>query len=63
MQTTVTVAGKTTDVVNTTFGIRSAVFDASNGLLLNGFSVKVYGMCNHQVEHVTLIGRPCFLLF
>jgi len=36
------------DSVNTTFGIRQAVFDSDTGFHLNGRRVKVQGMCNHQ---------------
>ena len=36
------------DSVNTTFGIRQALFDPDNGFYLNGRQVKVQGMCNHQ---------------
>jgi beta-galactosidase len=32
----------------TEFGIRSVVFDAERGLLLNGEPVKIKGTCNHQ---------------
>ncbi len=30
------------------FGIRTAVFDADKGFILNGNSVKIQGTCNHQ---------------
>jgi beta-galactosidase len=36
------------DRYETRFGIRSATFDAENGLLVNGKSVKLKGTCNHQ---------------
>eukprot|EP01065_Artemidia_motanka_P025116 TRINITY_DN2_c0_g1_i3.p1 TRINITY_DN2_c0_g1~~TRINITY_DN2_c0_g1_i3.p1 ORF type:complete len:808 (+),score=252.48 TRINITY_DN2_c0_g1_i3:52-2475(+) len=36
------------DTEETTFGIRSVVFNANQGLLLNGVPTKVQGMCNHQ---------------
>ena len=41
-------AGKTLDAQQFTFGIRSAVFDAEKGFLLNGKSLKIQGTCNHQ---------------
>eukprot|EP00937_MAST-01D_sp_MAST-1D-sp2_P006769 g6769.t1 len=40
--------GRATDAVNTTFGVRQAVFSPSEGLVLNGRNVKVRGMCAHQ---------------
>ena len=40
--------GKTTDSVETTFGIRTIRFDAERGLFLNGKPVKIKGTCNHQ---------------
>jgi beta-galactosidase len=36
------------DSVNTTFGIRNAIFDANTGLLINGFPVKLTGFAMHQ---------------
>jgi beta-galactosidase len=36
------------DVVNTTFGVRKAVFDADKGFFLNDKSVKIKGTCQHQ---------------
>ena len=46
--TTVSVDGKTVDQKETTFGIRTAVFDADKGFLLNGKPYPIYGVCNHQ---------------
>ena len=40
--------GVTTDLRETTFGIRSIHFDANTGFLLNGKPVKLKGTCNHQ---------------
>jgi beta-galactosidase len=37
-----------TDQVETTFGIRTVGFDATNGFLLNGKHYEIYGTCNHQ---------------
>ncbi|MGA3094983.1 MAG: beta-galactosidase GalA [Bryobacteraceae bacterium] len=37
-----------TDRYETPFGIRTCVFDAARGFLLNGKSVKLKGTCNHQ---------------
>jgi beta-galactosidase len=36
------------DVYNTTLGIRTAVFDADKGFLLNGRQVKLNGVCLHH---------------
>ena len=46
--TEVQVAGSVVDRYETPFGIRTAVFDAAKGLLLNGKPVKLKGTCNHQ---------------
>ena len=46
--TTVLVDGKTVDRQATTFGIRTAVFDADKGFVLNGKPYPIYGTCNHQ---------------
>jgi hypothetical protein len=40
--------GQEVDSVNTTFGMRKATFSPNSGFFLNGRSVKVTGMCNHQ---------------
>lgn len=40
--------GKTVDAYETTFGIRTIKFDASNGFLLNGERVKIQGVCDHH---------------
>ena len=39
---------KVIDSYNTTFGIRTIRFDATNGFFLNGVPVKIKGTCNHQ---------------
>ncbi|HEY3781388.1 MAG TPA: beta-galactosidase GalA [Fimbriimonadaceae bacterium] len=36
------------DVYETNFGVRTIAFDPDKGFLLNGKSVKIKGMCNHQ---------------
>jgi beta-galactosidase len=46
--TTVSVDGKTVDQIETTFGIRTAVFDPDRGFVLNGKPYPIYGVCNHQ---------------
>lgn len=46
----VVVDGAVVDRAETGFGIRTAVFDAERGFLLNGRQVKLLGVCNHQ-EH------------
>ncbi len=40
--------GKVVDAERVPFGIRTAVFDADRGFLLNGKQVKIQGTCNHQ---------------
>jgi beta-galactosidase len=45
---TVESAGKPRDAERISFGVRTAVFDADKGFLLNGKSVKIQGTCNHQ---------------
>lgn len=40
--------GGIADRCETRFGIRTAVFDANQGFLLNGKVVKLKGTCNHQ---------------
>lgn len=45
---TVESEGKPVDAEKINFGIRSAVFDADKGFLLNGKSIKIQGTCNHQ---------------
>ena len=53
--TTVTIGEKSQAAQNcfldrqeTTFGIRTVGFDATNGFLLNGKHYELYGTCNHQ---------------
>ncbi|HEX8335109.1 MAG TPA: beta-galactosidase GalB, partial [Pyrinomonadaceae bacterium] len=46
--TTVEQGGRTVDVYETTFGIRSVKFDAARGLLVNGEPVEIKGVCNHH---------------
>jgi beta-galactosidase len=45
---TVEVAAKPRDAERINFGVRTVVFDAEKGLLLNGKSIKIQGTCNHQ---------------
>ncbi len=40
--------GVVTDHMETPFGIRTVLFDADKGFLLNGKPVKIKGTCNHQ---------------
>jgi beta-galactosidase len=42
------VGGVVVDRFVTRFGVRSVVFDPTNGFFLNGQSVKLKGTCNHQ---------------
>jgi beta-galactosidase len=46
--TTVWDGGAIADAQNISLGIRSAVFNASSGLWINGFPVKIRGMSIHQ---------------
>jgi beta-galactosidase len=45
---TVEAGGKACDAERVSFGVRSVKFDADKGLLLNGKSIKMQGLCNHQ---------------
>jgi beta-galactosidase len=45
---TVESGGQVRDAEQVTFGVRTAVFDADKGFLLNGKPVKIQGTCNHQ---------------
>ncbi len=45
---TVESGGKVRDAERVSFGVRTAVFDAERGFLLNGKPVKIQGTCNHQ---------------
>jgi len=40
--------GKPRDAERVSFGVRTAVFDADKGFILNGKSLKIQGTCNHQ---------------
>ena len=44
----VDVDGKLRDAEQGTFGVRTAVFDADKGFLLNGKQLKIQGTCNHH---------------
>ncbi len=46
--TTVSNQNSFADVCYTLFGVRTVVFDATNGLFLNGQHIFVQGMANHQ---------------
>ena len=48
VETTVKVDGKVVDVYTTTTGIRDIAFDAEQGFLLNGKSLKLKGVNMHQ---------------
>ncbi|MEO6992284.1 MAG: beta-galactosidase GalB, partial [Lacunisphaera sp.] len=48
LETTVSAAGKIVDRAQTPFGIRSAVFTADRGFLLNGKVVRLQGVCLHH---------------
>ena len=40
--------GSTGETESVSFGIRSAIFDANRGFILNGRQVKIHGACVHQ---------------
>ena len=46
--TTVIEGGKTVDVIETAFGIRSIAFDAARGFILNGERLAIQGVCMHH---------------
>jgi beta-galactosidase len=48
LATQVSSAGKQLDDAETTFGIRTILFDKDKGFFLNGKPVKILGTCNHQ---------------
>ena len=48
LETHVHVAGKSCDIYQSHFGVRSIRFDADQGCFLNGESIKLKGVCNHQ---------------
>src|SRR5664279_1359759 len=48
LRTTVTGDGAVMDNYETTFGVRSIVYDVDRGLLLNGEPVKLFGVCLHH---------------
>ncbi len=45
---TVETNGKMRDAERINFGVRTAIFDADKGFLLNGKQIKIQGTCNHQ---------------
>ncbi len=45
---TVSTGGKQRDGEVVSFGVRTALFDADKGFLLNGKVLKIQGTCNHQ---------------
>jgi beta-galactosidase len=48
VRTEIVVKGEVVDSVDTTLGIRSAVFDVDRGLLINGKPYKMRGVCIHN---------------
>ena len=46
--TTISNQNDVADTYNTSFGVRTFVFDATNGLFLNGQHIFIQGMANHQ---------------
>jgi beta-galactosidase len=45
---TVEAGGKARDAERVSFGVRTVLFDADKGFFLNGKSMKIQGVCNHQ---------------
>lgn len=50
--------GKVYDLYETTFGFRTAEFDANSGFKLNGRTVKIKGVCAHQDFGLTGLAVP-----
>jgi beta-galactosidase len=50
--------GSTVDDDVTTFGIRTLTFDGTNGMRLNGHSLKFQGVANHQDLHGLGLAAP-----
>ena len=48
LETQLRVGDTLVDVYETPFGVRSLHFDADKGFFLNGVSLKLKGVCNHQ---------------
>ncbi|MEN8725406.1 MAG: beta-galactosidase GalA [Lentimonas sp.] len=48
VRTEVRIADEIVDTYRTTFGVRSIQFDSRKGVSLNGKSIKLKGLCNHQ---------------
>jgi len=48
LRSTLTLDGRPLDEATTTFGIRQLVFNPNRGLLVNGKSTKLKGVCLHQ---------------
>jgi beta-galactosidase len=40
--------GKLIEIYDTKFGIRSVIFDANKGILVNGKSIKIQGVNQHH---------------
>lgn len=48
VRTELFVGARLADIYQTSFGIRTILFDAQKGLFVNGVSTKMKGVCNHQ---------------
>ena len=48
LESHIQVGGKSKDIYHSQFGLRSIRFDAEKGCFLNGESIKLKGVCNHQ---------------
>jgi beta-galactosidase len=58
MSQDVLVGGEVVDHVETTFGVRSISFDATNGFLLNGEPVLLQGTCMHHDNYMLGSAAP-----
>jgi beta-galactosidase len=48
LETTVALDGRTVDVHHTAFGVRTVAFQPDTGFWLNGWNIKLKGVCEHQ---------------
>lgn len=58
LRTSVRTGGRTVDVYETPFGVRTIEFSNEKGFLLNGKSVKLKGVCLHQDAGGLGVGIP-----
>jgi len=58
LHTQIKIADKIVDDYDTTFGVRSIVYDVNKGFFLNGEHIKMLGMCLHQDAGAVGIAVP-----